>query len=144
MLLPVVLFALLTVGFWVPCVLVVASKPRHQFLGLSKWAWLILIAVFWVFGAAAWLLADRPAARRAPFQRGHAWHAGLRQQEALRRQREALRRHPSWRATQGDYDADDEGIGDRTPACPGPAGPDDDPGFLLELERQIREAREGW
>jgi hypothetical protein len=137
--LPAVLFALFTVGFCVPCLLDVARTPRGEFLRLTKGAWLLLIAVFWVFGAAAWLLIGRPdGPRRAPLvRRGAAGPAGLRQQQAFRR-------HPAGRAMELDYGAAADETGRRPLTRPARRlGPDDDPEFLLELGRRIREARDG-
>ena len=71
MLLPVVLFALLTVGFWVPCMLDVGTTHRYHFRGLSKGSWLLLVACLWVFGAIAWLLVGRPGARLQLIRRDH-------------------------------------------------------------------------
>ena len=136
--LPAVLFALLAAGFCVPCLVDVAITPRHQFRRLTKGTWLLLIAVFWVFGALAWLLIGRPARRwREPsMRRNRARHAGPGQQEALRR-------HPAGRATELDYDWNAAGW--QPPVRPPElAGPDDDPEFLLELGRRIREAREDY
>ena len=137
--LPAVLFALFTVGFCVPCLLDVARTPRREFLRLTKGAWLLLIAVFWVFGAAAWLLIGRPdGPRRAPLiRRGAAGPAGVGQQQAFRR-------HPAGRAMELGYGAAADEMGRRALARPARLlGPDDDPEFLLELGRRIREARDG-
>jgi Phospholipase_D-nuclease N-terminal len=133
--LPAVLFALFTVGFWIPCLLDVARTPRSDFHGLSKRMWMLLIVVFWVFGAAAWLLAGR---RRAPLiRRDAAWPAGLGQQDALRR-------HPAGRSLELGCDAVADGTVRESPARSArKTGPDDDPEFLLELARRIRDAREG-
>jgi hypothetical protein len=139
MLLPVALFALFTVGFCVPCLLDVAGTPRYEVRSLTKGIWLLLIAGFWVFGAAAWLLAGRPAGRRMPLlQRDTARPTGLTPEEALRR-------HPAGRAAETDDEAGPDGTAGLAPAWQLlPLGPDDDPPFLLELERQIRQAREDW
>jgi Phospholipase_D-nuclease N-terminal len=136
--LPAVLFVLLTAGFWVPCLVDVARTPRHEFQLLTKGAWLLLIAAFWVFGAVAWLLIGRPAWcwREPSMRRNRARPAGPGQQEALRR-------HPAGRATEPDYDWN--AAGGQAPVRPAElAGPDDDPEFLLELGRRIREAREDY
>ena len=137
--LPAVLFALFTAGFCIPCLVDVARTPRHEFQRLTKGTWLLLIAVFWVFGAAAWLLIGRPAWRWRELspRRDAARPAGPGPQEALRR-------HPAGRAAELGYDRNAaDGIGREAPVRPTrTAGPDDDPQFLLELDRRIREARE--
>src|SRR6202046_266671 len=93
MLLSLALFALLTVGFCVPCLLSIASTPRDEIRSLSKGTWLLLATVFWVFGATAWLLLGRPGGRLAVIRRDAAWQA--RPGPAA-----ALRRHPARRAAQ--------------------------------------------
>ena len=135
MLLLGVLFAVITVGFVVPCLIDAARTPPQVFGRLSKEAWLVIIGGLWALGAAAWLLAGRPRRwrptmlppRPAYRQRGHGRY-------------QARHRHPAWRPAQPEYPAFDipadvpiQGLR--------PHGPDDDPEFLMELERRIREAR---
>src|SRR5260370_35762482 len=71
MLLLGVVFALLTVGLVVPCVIDIAMTPQHHFDLPSKLSWLIVVIGFWIFGASAWLLLGRRDVRRhrlwAPF-----------------------------------------------------------------------------
>lgn len=137
MLLPVVLFALLTVGFWVPCMLDVATTPGYLFRGLSKGTWLLLVVALWVFGGIIWLLAGRPGARLQLTRRAQGRPAG-------RGPAEALRRHPAARSSEGGYGGAapewDEDVLTRRK----PLGPDDDPEFLLALDRQIRGERDDW
>jgi hypothetical protein len=135
--LPAVLFVLFTAGFCVPCLVDVARTPRHDFQRLSKGTWLLLIAAFLIFGAVAWLLIGRPAGRWAALsaRRHRAWLAGAGQQEALRR-------HPAGRATEPDYDWNAASW--QAPVPTQLAGPDDDPEFLQELGRRIRETREDY
>ncbi|HEY2551801.1 MAG TPA: PLD nuclease N-terminal domain-containing protein [Streptosporangiaceae bacterium] len=137
MLLPVVLFALLTVGFWVPCMLDVVTTPRYHFRGLSKGTWLLLVAALWVFGAIIWLLAGRPGARLQLTRRPQSWPAG-------RGPAEALRRHPAARSSEGGYSGATPDWEQDGPARRRPLGPDDDPDFLLALDRQIRRERDDW
>ena len=59
MLLLCAIFALLTVGFVVPCVVDIAMTPGGHFDVPSKQTWLIVATAFWVFGAATWLLIGR-------------------------------------------------------------------------------------
>lgn len=137
MLLPVVLFALLTVGFWVPCMLDVGTTHRYHFRGLSKGSWLLLVACLWVFGAIAWLLVGRPGARLQLIRRDHGWPAG-------RGPAEALRRHPAGRGADGGYAPAAPEFDPDAPPRRKPLGPDDDPDFLLALDRQIRRERDDW
>jgi Phospholipase_D-nuclease N-terminal len=137
--LPVVLFALFTAGFWVPCLVDVATTPRYEFQRLSKGTWLLLVAAFWVFGAVAWLLIGRPAWhwREPSLWRDQARRTGPGPQEALRR-------HPAGRDMDLGYERNTaDGLDREAPVRPSRmAGPDDDPEFLLELDRRIREDRE--
>src|SRR6266581_1566075 len=59
MLLLCVVFALITVGFVVPCLLDIARTPQHDFGLAAKHTWLLVVVVFWGFGAAAWVLVGR-------------------------------------------------------------------------------------
>src|SRR5262249_29559837 len=54
-----VVFALLTIGLVVPCLVDIVLTPRHHFDLPSKQSWLIVVIGFWAFGAAAWLLLGR-------------------------------------------------------------------------------------
>jgi Phospholipase_D-nuclease N-terminal len=136
MLLPLVLFALVTVGICVPCLLDVARTPRYQVRTLTKASWLIVVIVFWLFGSVAWLLLGRPGGPLVLLRRDEAWMA--RPGPA-----EALRRHPAGRAAEPGYGLDEPD--DREPSRRSwPIGPDDDEEFLLALERQIRRAEEDW
>jgi len=135
MLLLCVTFALLTVGFVLPCLLDIATTPRHLFDLPSKGTWLAVAAGFWVFGSAVWLIVGRREVQ--------------------------MRRH--WEDMTGMWGADG-GRGAGHPARPlakeYPFGstrrarqaataavrfvaPDDNPDFLLELDRRIQRWREG-
>jgi|SRR5450755_4285236 hypothetical protein len=133
MVLACVLFALFTVGIVVPCVIDVATSPPWAIRTASRRIWLLIIIVFSVFGCAAWLLAGRP--RRMPLRPRRA-PAGLGMGPA-----EAFRRHPAGRAIGLDLEATLEAAsqGLRQARV---LGPDDDPEFLMELERRIRESRD--
>jgi hypothetical protein len=134
MLLLGVLFAVITVGLVVPCLIDAARTPPHEFGRLSKEAWLVIIGGLWALGAAAWLLAGRPRGRRprtvsrsAYRPRGHGRY-------------QPRHRHPAWRPAEPEYAPLD--FPDDVPPRGGrPRGPDDDPEFLMEIERRIREAR---
>jgi hypothetical protein len=130
MILACALIILFSVGFVLPCMLDIAITPESEFAIFSKGIWLLIAGAFWIFGATAWLLVGRP--RRLQFRhRAGAYPQGFGQAEAYRR-------HPAAQAAAG-Y-PDPAGLAFRT--TPRPAGPDDDPDFLLELDRRIRENRE--
>jgi hypothetical protein len=134
MVLGCVLFALFTVGVVVPCMIDVATSPPWAIRTLSRRTWLVILILFSVVGCAAWLIVGRP--RRMPMLQRRTT-AGLGISPA-----EAFRRHPAGRAMGmevGEDSGDDYPGGRWTPR---PMGPDDDPDFLLELERRIREARD--
>lgn len=136
MLLPGAVFALLTVGFVIPCLIDIAMTPSSHFYVPSKQTWLIVVVVFWVFGAATWLLIGRRDVRmRAACSEvsdglmfdgdGGLWSApgrrtGLRDRSSLRR-----RERNQMTAARSRFIA-----------------PDDNPDFLLELDRRIRDWRE--
>jgi hypothetical protein len=125
------LIILLTVGFVLPCMLDVTTTPDSEFITLSKGTWLLVVGAFWVFGAIAWLAVGRPRPlgfmrRSSPYPAGGYGPA------------ESLLRHPAAQAA-GGY-GEPAGVG-FSPAHR-PLGPDDDPDFLLELDRRIREARD--
>ena len=128
-----VIFVLLTVGFVVPCVLDVARTPRYEFDLPTKQTWLIVVVAFWLFGAAAWMLVGRRdlRMRRAWHEMALGWATG---------QDRAARGYPAERSPAG-YDA-------ARPVRPSAiasvrfVAPDDNPAFLLELDRRIRGWRE--
>ena len=136
MLLALVLFGLVTVGFVVPCLIDVAVTPPGELRRLTKPAWVLLIVFFSAFGATAWLVAGRPD-RRARMLPDHLEDAPYFSPE------DALRRHPAGRGM-------DTGFGGPTGMAAHPAssartrpmGPDDDPEFLEELARRIERGRE--
>ena len=130
MLLAVILFGLVTVGFVVPCLIDVAVTPAGDLRSLTKPAWLLIVACLSAFGAAAWLAVGRPD-RRSVLPRYLAGAPPVGQQEALRR-------HPAGRAMDPSIDPVlDRAL--RAGEIPyRPAGPDDDEEFLEELARRIR------
>lgn len=135
MLLLCALFALLTVGFVIPCVIDIAMTPGSHFDVPSKQTWLIVAVGFWVFGAATWLLIGRRDVRmRAACaavsdglmfgDEGGLWSSPSRRTGL--RDRSSIRRRERYQMT----------------APPRFIAPDDNPGFLLELDRKIRDWRE--
>jgi hypothetical protein len=135
MLLLCAVFALLTVGFVIPCVIDIAMTPGSHFDVPSKQTWLIVAVAFWVFGAATWLLIGRRDVRMRAVcdevsdglmfsDNGGLWSSpsrtGLRDRSGTRR-RERY---------------------EMTAAPTRFVAPDDNPDFLLELDRRIRDWRE--
>jgi hypothetical protein len=129
-----VIFALLTVGFVVPCAIDVAMTPRRYFDLPSKQTWLIVVVAFWAFGAAVWLLVGRREAqmRRLWDDMTASWMIGG----------ERPRRTASW-PSGNDYPFGHARRGRQAaPAAARFVAPDDNPDFLLELDRRIRDWRE--
>lgn len=134
MLLLGVAFALLTVGLVVPCLIDIATTPRHRFDLPTKQNWLIVVTAFWVFGAAAWLLLGRREVRthRLWDDVTGGWVPA----------READRVHPS-RAGRPDHQFGHARRGRQAAmARVRFVAPDDNPEFLFELDRRIRQWRE--
>ena len=134
MLLLCAVFALLTVGFVIPCVIDIAMTPGNHFDVPSKQTWLIVAVAFWVFGAATWLIVGRRDVRmRAACDEvseglmfaddGGLWSSP---------RRTGLRDRPSLLSRER-Y---------QMTAPPRFVAPDDNPDFLLELDRRIRDRRE--
>jgi hypothetical protein len=134
MLLIGMLFALLTVGFVVPCLIDALRTPPFAIRSLSKQTWVLLILLLSVIGAAAWLIAGRPnGSWHVPVMPHLAGLQGIRQQDALRR-------HPAGRHGGVGFEALAAQDGRR--GLLRPLGPDDDIDFLRELDRRIRGDRE--
>ncbi len=124
------LIILFSVGFVLPCMLDITMTPDSEFTTFSKGTWLLIAGAFWIFGAAAWLLVGRP--QRLGMHRSNPYPAGGFDPA------QAMLRHPATRAAgYGDFGGS-IGLTDRPPL-----GPDDDPDFLSELSRRIRDSRDG-
>jgi hypothetical protein len=133
MLLLGVVFALLTLGLVVPCLIDIATTPRHLFDLPTKQSWLIVVIGFWVFGAAAWLLIGRRDVRMHRLWDDVTGGWGP--------PRDADRVHPS-RAGRPDYRFGQPRRGRQAAMAPVRfVAPDDNPEFLLELDRVIRQWR---
>ena len=129
-----VVFALLTVGLVVPCVIDIATTPRHHFDLPTKQNWLIVVIAFWVFGAAAWLLLGRREVRmhRLWDDVTGSWVPA----------QDADRVHPS-HAGRPDYPFGHMRRGRQAAMAPARfVAPDDNAEFLLELDRRIRQWRD--
>jgi len=134
MLLLGVVFALLTVGLVVPCVIDIATTPRHLFDLPTKQNWLIVVIGFWVFGAAAWLLLGRREVRMHRLWDDVTGGWGP--------PRDADSGHPS-RVSRPDYPFGNARRGRQAAMAQVRfVAPDDNPEFLLELEHRIRMWRE--
>jgi hypothetical protein len=118
----------------VPCCSDVATSPPWAIRILSRRTWLLILIATSVLGCAAWLVVGRP--RRMPLRPRRA-APGLGMGPA-----EAFRRHPAGRAMGPDFDADPGRSADPGQGQTRALGPDDDPDFLMELERRIRDARD--
>ena len=131
MLLSGALLALFMTGFWLYCLTDAILTPAPQCRGLTKQAWIAVIAVTFIVGALAWLIVRQlphdasgplpPAPRRdsvssddEDYFPGHRWIATD----------DAVTRHPAVRASATGIQA-------------APKGPDDDPEFLRALDQAI-------
>jgi hypothetical protein len=136
MLLACAIFALLTVGFVGPCVIDIAMTPSQHFGVPSKKMWLIVAVAFWAFGAVTWLLVGRREVR----MRGVCDEVsnGLLFEEG-RGLWTSPSRTTGHRYGSGISQHDDQLATSRVRFI----APDDNPDFLAELERRIRDWREG-
>jgi len=134
MLLLGVVFALLTVGLVVPCVIDIATTPKHHFDLPSKQCWLIVVIGFWVFGAVAWLILGRRDVRmhRLWDDVSGSWVPA----------RGAARVHPASRGGRPDYPFGSRRGRQAAMASARFIAPDDNPEFLLELDHRIQLWRE--
>jgi Phospholipase_D-nuclease N-terminal len=134
-----VLFVLVTAGFWAYCLIDAIITPQDELRSLTTMRWALLIIVLPVIGAIAWLLAGRP---------DPSWRAAPMMPQRLAGtprlgQQEAIRRHPAGRTPEPGSEGQQAEMWDypAASACP-PVGPDDDPVFMRELERRLRDWRE--
>lgn len=134
MLLPGVLFVLFLAGCWLYSLTDAALTPAGEFRGLTKTAWIYIIAATFIVGALAWLVARRSLRTRswAVGWEDHrtladtdfAWYSSWTEADSTEA---AIARHPASQSRQASA----------RPAIR-PAGPDDDPDFLRQLDRLIR------
>jgi hypothetical protein len=132
MLLSGVLFVLFLAGCWLYCLTDAALTPAREFRGLSKSAWIGIIAVTFIVGATVWLATRSSRVSRAwTSQQGRltvtdqddidfAWYARWTASD------DAIARHPAGRSRKASTDG-----------WTMPKGPDDDPEFLRELDHRI-------
>src|SRR5580658_6479756 len=131
MLLSGALFALFMAGIWLYCLTDAILTPVGEFRGLSKPAWIAVIAVTFLAGALAWLIARQPlrTSYRALVVAQRRGRDGFDEEGYLLSSRwtdadDAVARHPAGRAMAAN-------------PLPIPRGPDDDPEFLRTLSRAI-------
>jgi hypothetical protein len=130
-----VLFVLFLAGCWLYSLTDAALTPARDYRsGLSKPAWISIIAMTFIVGAVAWLIARRSRATgswttsqgggltlAAPGDADFDWYTRWTPAD------DAIARHPAGRS--------------RKPGTNGwtiPKGPDDDPEFLRQLDHRIR------
>ena len=131
MLLSGVLFVLFLAGCWLYCLTDAALTPAIEYRGLSKRAWIGIIAATFIAGAIAWLITRRSrrtsswataqVARATLADTDFTGYANWTAADA------AVARHPAGRSRQAARDGWNL-----------PKGPDDDPDFLRLLDRRIR------
>lgn len=133
MLLPAVLFVAFLAACWLFCLADAMLTPAAAYRGLTKGAWIGIIAVTFMAGAIAWLAVRRAQHRRSwaitprgvmmltrPHDAGIWWYRDWILADG------AVTRHPAGRSRK-------MAAADWTPC----KGPDDDPAFLRELDRRI-------
>jgi hypothetical protein len=144
------LLVLLAVGLWMYGLIDVVLTPASDCRNLRKGAWLAIAGLLFLPGAAAWLWFGRPRTAGGRYRARPAaqtpWLYGQPYDPVGLDADAALRRHPAGRARQDwmveavQDQAGDE-VSDESLSAP-PVGPDDDPEFLLYLDRVIRDIRE--
>jgi hypothetical protein len=124
-----VLFVLFLAGCWLYCLTDAALTPAAEFPWLRKPVWIAVIAVTFIVGAIAWVVARKLRRSRrwlgpahpAYYQGAYYRTTGADAFLAF----DALARHPASQAR-------------NTPERGVRIGPDDDPEFLRELAARIR------
>jgi hypothetical protein len=124
MLLSGALLTLFMTGFWLYCLTDVILTPALECRGLSKQAWVAIVAVTFIAGASAWLIVRRPVREPATITMPIT-DASDGMDEVWTDADDAAARHPA-------------GRGRVTGPQAAPKGPDDDPEFLSALDRAIR------
>ena len=124
MLLSGVLFVLFLAGCWLYCLTDAALTPAAEYRGLSKSTWICILSATFIAGALGWLIARRS-------RRSKSWvtaSAGYTLYSPWATADAAVARHPAARAKQPPRDRQHIS-----------QGPDDDPEFLRQLDRRIRD-----
>jgi hypothetical protein len=132
MLLSGVLFVLFLAACWLHCLIDAALTPAAAYRGLPKAAWIGIIAATFIVGALAWLVTRRYVRAKPWAWLDTADHAAADDADdtAIWAAADAaVARHPAGRSRKT------TGTGSVFAN-----GPDDDPDFLRELDRRIRDA----
>ena len=134
MLLSGVLFGLFLAGCWLYCLTDAALTPAGEYPGWPKRAWIVIIAVTFIVGAIAWVIARGHSRARhwppaavdhlSPVSLGDANVTWYPHRPTASAADAALARHPAGRS--------------RLAGRQAPTGPDDDPEFLRRLARRIQ------
>ncbi|HET7013952.1 MAG TPA: hypothetical protein VFI65_08580 [Streptosporangiaceae bacterium] len=134
------LFALVTIGFVVPCAIDVAMTPSRLFDVPTKQTWLIVAVGFWAFGAAAWLIFGRREIRLRAVcdELAQSWGT----QGASGRQGPGLWSQPNQPAGLSHRPGLRRRSRPTTTLSTRFVAPDDNPDFLLGLDRIIRDQRD--
>ena len=138
MFLSAVLFVLFVAGCWLYCLTDAALTPAAEFRGLRKSVWITVIAVTFILGSIAWVIARKSwRVRRRPST--PAAHPAAAEFDVP-----DVRWDPSYPATAPDGFLAAEALARHPASQPnskperaGPIGPDDDPEFLRMLDRLI-------
>jgi hypothetical protein len=133
------LFALVTIGFVIPCAIDLATTPSRLFDIPTKQTWLIVAVGFWAFGAAAWLIFGRREIRMRAACDDLAQSWGT--QGTSGRNGPGLWSAPSHQATFGHRPGPRRKLRPTATMPTRFVAPDDNPEFLLELDRIIRDQR---
>jgi hypothetical protein len=140
-----VLFVLVLAGCWAYCLADAVLTPAVVFRGWPKAAWVGIIAVTFAVGAVAWLVY-RTKLRHRTVSRGKSWPTSGYATGPRVIAPPATPTHTylywdsRWAATEASVARHPAGRFRKIPgeAWPCPKGPDDDPGFLRELDRRIK------
>lgn len=125
-----VLFVLFLAGCWLYCLTDAALTPAAEFPRFRKPVWITVIAVTFIVGAIAWVIARKMWRAgywplRPPMRGAHPSLPGSHHAADAFLAAEALARHPATRSK-------------NTSERAVPIGPDDDHEFLRELAERIR------
>jgi hypothetical protein len=143
------LFVLIMAGCWLYCLTDAVCTPAVAFRGWPKSVWIGIIATTFLVGAIAWV-AVRPASRvrykrypRFPRYR-HPRYPRFTTGHRIMPTHTYVYWYPDWAAADDSVARHPAGRSRKIQAegwAP-PKGPDDDPDFLRELDRRIKDIRD--